>query len=693
MRVLNRCVITSWLIRCLVGVLATSFSSLPQGSWADEPDLNAQKKALRNAEGVVPFRGRSIDVMGQLTAFPYDVYRWEGSLRHKKLVFLERRGGKQLVSVLDLDRPGESPATLDQSRLECDRDWSRSLTFHWKVRKRDGVVFLTADENNNEAFNLYRLDPVTRAALRLTNVAYITDFSFSPDDSKIAYIERMGKEGERCRLHVLELETLSDRVVAEDSQADRFTWSNVSWQPEGKALVLTTLRDGDRNRGNLTYVSLAEKEIVQPRNLTDPTVPRTFPEALKHWYDPEQVLIKSSESGVQNIYRLNVQTGQQTRLTDLTADVDFAEVTTIGSVRYLVVSVPSPLGTTLYRYNLSEDPTRRETVLESSSNIHVMDLDGDRILAKKTSAVEPILVEEITLADAPATARRLAGLTEEVERKVVHSEALPVLFDTFEGIEMPLRGRKYRGKLHGFLYMPKHPLPREQQLVMVQSFYGGENRFDPDVQIWCDAGLYVFSPAPRGSSLFTSTFEQANDGDLGGKETVDVMRGAQFVSKKLGIPPSRVGVYGHSHGGYATLRQLTFPGAVDGIRASFDWGFGVSMSGFASIKNEYDFSNIKQWIVKEAGDPSRAGVRQQWEDRSPINHADQLRARLLLIHGTADERVPYSESQSLYDRLVTLGKKPQVRLLPLEGTGHVYTSDEDRFRVYREIFAFLESLP
>jgi dipeptidyl aminopeptidase/acylaminoacyl peptidase len=616
--------------------------------------------------------------MGQLTAFPYDVFRWEGSLRHKKLVFLERRGGKQLVSVLDLDHSGKSPATLNQSRLECDRDWSRSLTFNWKVRKRDGVVFLTADENNNEAFNLYRLDPATRTALRLTDVAYITDFSFSPDDSKIAYIERMGKEGERCRLHVLELETRGDRVVAEDSKADRFTWSNVSWQPEGKSLVLTTLRDGDRNRGNLAYVSLAEKATVQPRNLTDPTVPRTFPAALKHWFDPEQVLIKSSESGVQNIYRLHVHTGQQIRLTDLTSDVDFAEVTTIGSVRYLVVSVPSPLGTTLYRYNLSKDQPQRETVLESSSNIHVMDLDGDRVLVKKTSAVEPILVEELTLTDAPATARQLAGLAEEVERKVVHSEVQPVLFDTFDEIEMPLRGRTYRGKLHGFLYVPKRPLPKEQQLVMVQSFYGGENRFDPDVQIWCDAGLYVFSPAPRGSSLFTATFEQANDGDLGGKEIVDVMRAARFVSEKLGIPSSRVGVYGHSHGGYATLRQLTFPGSVDGIRASFDWSFGISMSGFASIKNQYDFSNIKQWIVKEAGDPSRPSVRRQWEDRSPINHADQLHARLLLVHGTADERVPYSESKSLFDRLTTLGKKDQVRLLALEGTGHVYTSDEDR---------------
>lgn len=680
-------------VAILVGLLATGFFCLPQKMRADEPDRIAQHQGSENAgEGVVRFRGRSIDVLGQLTAFPYDVYRWEGSLKHKKLVFLERQGGKQLVSVLDLDRSGNSPATLDQSRPECDRDWSRSLTSDWKIRERDGTVFLKADENNNEEFNLYRLDPTTRSAMRLTHVAYITGYSFSPDDSKVAYIERMGKEGAHCRLHVLELETRKDRVVAEDSKAHSFTWSNISWQPEGKGLVLTTLRDGDRNWGNLAYVSLEGEDKTEPRILTDPTVPRTFPEALEHWYDGERVLIKSNESGVQNVYRLHVQTGQQNRLTNLPADVDFADVTTIGSRRYLVVSMPSPLGTSLYRYNLSEEPTQAETIQEASENVQVLDLEDDKALVKKTSAVEPVLVEELSLAEKHPTARRLAGLTERVHRKIVHSDVQPVLFDTFDDIELPLRGRTYRGKLHGFLYTPKHPLPKEQRLVLIQSFYGGENRFDPDVQIFCDAGVYVFSPAPRGSSLFTSDFEKANDGDFGGKEIVDIIQAGKFISEKLEIPPSHVGVYGHSHGGFATLRLLTFPGEVDGIEAKFDWGFGISMSGSGSILNNYKTTNVPQFIVKEAGDPNQPGVLQRWEDRSPINHTDKLNARLLLIHGTADQRVPFSESQSMYDRLVAQGKGDQVRLLSLKGTGHVYTSNEDRLRVFHEIFTFLESL-
>lgn len=411
---------------CLVGLVmgVVIVTNLPVGQQScmaaeeNRPAIeHAGKADAAGSDGVVRFRGRSIDIFRHLQSFPYDPWRWQGSIKHKSLVFLHHRDGKQLVANLDLYQLANKPAALDQAGSLCERDWSTSLTFDWKICKQDGAVFLTADENNNERFNLYRLDPATKKATKLTDVAYIPGYSFSPDDSKVAYIERMGKEGSRCRLHVLDLASKEDRVVASDSEEQQFTWSNISWQPKGKSLVLTTLFRGDRNKGNLACVALPGEAKAAPRVLTDTSVSRTFPEGLKHWYNDDEVLITSSEEGVRNVYRLNVQTGQQARLTNLPSDVDFVEITTIGGTRFLVVSVPGPLSTTIYRYNLATKSPEAEKILEQPQAIQILDLDGDRMLLKNTSATEPILVEEFRIASVPTATRPLAGLSDDIIEK------------------------------------------------------------------------------------------------------------------------------------------------------------------------------------------------------------------------------------------------------------------------------------
>lgn len=101
-------------------------------------------------------------------------------------------------------------------------------------------------------------------------------------------------------------------------------------------------------------------------------------------------------------------------------------------------------------------------------------------------------------------------------------------------------------------------------------------------------------------------------------------------------------------------------------------------------------SNIKEWISKEAGDPSKPGILEQWADRSPINNADRLDGNLLLIHGTNDKRVPFSESSTFHRKLLDLGKQQNVELVPLEGGGHVPTTKSDLLIRYSAWFRFLD---
>ncbi len=159
-----------------------------------------------------------------------------------------------------------------------------------------------------------------------------------------------------------------------------------------------------------------------------------------------------------------------------------------------------------------------------------------------------------------------------------------------------------------------------------------------------------------------------------------------YISKKLGIPPERIGVFGMSHGGYATMRLMTFPGTVNGNMASFPFGFGVAVAGFSDIIFEHNHSNIPDWTFLEAGDPVKDSIRLQ--DRSPINHGEKITGPLLLIHGNHDNRVNIEGSRMMYKKLMDL-KKP-VDFLEVEGQGHGFKGLENNMLYYKTIFSFLE---
>jgi dipeptidyl aminopeptidase/acylaminoacyl peptidase len=225
-------------------------------------------------------------------------------------------------------------------------------------------------------------------------------------------------------------------------------------------------------------------------------------------------------------------------------------------------------------------------------------------------------------------------------------------------------------------------------MVMIQSFYGGGNYYSARTQILGEAGIYVLSPSPRGSSGFGREFSALNDKDLGGNEIIDIIYAAKYISYKLDIPPNRIGVYGGSHGGYATMRLLTFPGEINGIKARFDWGFGISHAGFSDIIHFYEHCNIPDWVILEAGDPKTES--EKLRDRSPLYHADKMVGKLLLTHGTNDSRVPIEGSRWMADSLRKYQK--DVTLVEFNGQGHGVKGLDNTITRYKAWFDFLETI-
>lgn len=240
--------------------------------------------------------------------------------------------------------------------------------------------------------------------------------------------------------------------------------------------------------------------------------------------------------------------------------------------------------------------------------------------------------------------------------------------------------------LHAFLMTPKKPHEnKDLNLAVITSFYGGGNAFSTTQQIFCEAGIAWFSPSVRGSFGFGKDFMALNDRDLGGDEIIDLFYAARFLEEKLELSPSQIGVAGGSHGGYATMRALTFPPHTNNRNESYDFGFGMSHAGFSSIVTFYDATNIPDWIILEAGDP--ATEREKLEDRSPMNHTDLLDSPILLTHGENDSRVGVTESRQFVAAAEEQNKT--VTYVEFEGQGHGVSGLRNNVIYFQTRFDFL----
>lgn len=173
------------------------------------------------------------------------------------------------------------------------------------------------------------------------------------------------------------------------------------------------------------------------------------------------------------------------------------------------------------------------------------------------------------------------------------------------------------------------------------------------------AGFAVLAPNFRGSAGYGAEFLDADRGDWGGGDFRDLMRGLDALVEAGQADPGRLGCFGGSYGGYMTCWTLT---RTHRFRAA------VARAPITHLHSYYGTTDLKTltgWDLE--GAPWEQPER--YRERSPLTHAPEVRTPLLLLHGDADRRVPYSQSEELHAALTTLGVP--VELVRYPGEGHL----------------------
>ena len=178
-------------------------------------------------------------------------------------------------------------------------------------------------------------------------------------------------------------------------------------------------------------------------------------------------------------------------------------------------------------------------------------------------------------------------------------------------------------------------------------------------QFFAAQGYVVLAPNFRGSAGYGRDFLNADRMDWGGGDTRDLLSGIDHLVERGIADPARLGMYGGSYGGYQTCWTITRDHRFRAAAAR------APITNLISYYGTTDLQTLTGWDL--GGTPWEQP--ELYRERSPITHAPQVQTPLLLIHGDADRRVPYSQSEEFYTALKSLGKT--VQLVRYPGEGHL----------------------
>jgi dipeptidyl aminopeptidase/acylaminoacyl peptidase len=182
-------------------------------------------------------------------------------------------------------------------------------------------------------------------------------------------------------------------------------------------------------------------------------------------------------------------------------------------------------------------------------------------------------------------------------------------------------------------------------------------------------GYFAFCPNPRGSYGQGEAFTRGNIKDFGGGDFRDIMAGVDAIAKQYPIDPHRIGIRGHSYGGYMTMWAETqtqrFAAAVAGAGLS-DW------------LSYYGVNEIDEWMIPFFGasiydDPA------VYAKSDPMHFVKKVKTPTLILVGDRDGEVPMEQSVEWWHALQA--QKVPVKFVVYPNEGHVFVKPTD-FRDY-----------
>ena len=492
--------------------------------------------------------------------------------------------------------------------------------------------------------------------------ARVTDYALSPDGRRLAYVvalefERPGSDQIVNDLIVYDLATGQSRKVLDRVRLEPYPTARFTWSPDGTRLVYRTAGTLARDEVYIVPADggaprrIAEGPALAPISLDRPVwsgdgryVFFTRADGLWRAASDGSGAGRFAASPGRSLTMMETETGQLwspdsgrtavlTTLATATKQAGFARIDLESGTVMQVVEEDRRYG------GYATDP--------------VVAPDGRSVAYVAEDARHP---PDMWVLDAPA------GRTRQISR------VAPELAGHRLGAARPIEWRSVDGDtLHGALVVPAGYTPGTRYPLVVV-VYGGSavsnnlNRFG-----FAAAPVENLQPlATRGYAVLLA------DSKLNvGTPMVDLMKSVMpGIDKAVeaGVAdPARIGVIGHSYGGYSTLALIAqsprFKAAV--MRA----GTGDLIGSYGQLSPDgtnYGLPWAENGQGRMGGSPWE--YRERYIENSPFFYLDRVRTPLLIIHGAEDHAVAPFLADQIFVALRRLGQT--VTYARYGGEGH-----------------------
>jgi dipeptidyl aminopeptidase/acylaminoacyl peptidase len=593
-----------------------------------------------------------LDELARLPSFAAPAPSWAGD----RVAFYWDRSGRFELYTADLS----SGAVTQISHGELPR--AVRASFAWD--RTDRRIVFAKDRDGNEQHDLYVIDVASGAVQQLTNNHECQEYpvQFSPDNQRLTILTN--------RAGQMNLWTM--RADGSDYTQLTAYASPVSggiWSPDGQWIAFGT--------NQTSLLKNVDIYVVRPDG-SDAHKVYSGSVGSQDWVadwspDGRTLAITSDASGVHRPGILDWQSGQVRWLAGDGVDESATRFSRDGRWLACVRNHESQVRPVLYNV---QSGARRDLKLPAGIAVgsHFVKDDSALLSMFMSDTTRPSLVVYDLASDTYQTvvAAEYGSLDPSAFVPAEH-----VWFDSFDGLRIP-----------AIVYTPRGIAPGERRAAIV-SVHGGPTAqwlrgFDPYAQFLVDLGYVVIEPNVRGSTGYGTKFRDMALKDWGGGDLEDVVHAAAYLKSLPFVDPSRIGIFGGSYGGYMTYMALT--------KKPDAWKAGVAWVGITDLQRLYASSmeHFKYYLRQQMGDPVQDAAL--WHDRSAFNFADNLKARLLMVHGTNDPRCPIEQARAFRDRLLELDRTEGRDFEYVEQTdeGHGSSDIQQKIRAYQLLADFMQ---
>lgn len=460
-----------------------------------------------------------------------------------------------------------------------------------------------------------------------------------------AQVGEIGAVNDEQRIAIVSASGGALRMVSPD---DTYVYE-YDWTPDGRGFVATAAKgNGDNNWWVAKLIAVdaasgAAREIASPT--TQLNMPRVSPDGTTVLYVGGLMSDFGAVGG--DLWSVPFAGGKPVNLTA-------GAKSTITS---LVWRSPDPVVARLVadHYEIARvtfgGGAARFNVLTSVANADAADgdvsvsADGRRMA---TTVEDFAHAPEISLGDATG----LKPITAE-------NAALPT-----DALATSIRWKSEGRDVQGWLLAPT-TVAQGTKFPMVTVVHGGPASAVVPAYLWngtirqlIDRGYYVFQPNPRGSFGQGEAFTRANIRDFGGGDLRDILAGIAAVEKVAPVDDARLGIYGHSYGGFMTMWTVAH---------SQRFKAGVAGAGIANWVSYYGQNGIDQWMIPFFG-TSAYDDPAIYTKLSPLTGIKNARTPTLIYVGERDVECPPAQSVEFWHGLKAMGTT--TNLVIYEGEGH-----------------------